>query len=227
MVLPEHIAVIMDGNGRWAQRRMLPRAAGHRAGMKRMLSLTEHIFGLGIPYCTLFALSAENLSRPKEELDELFELIRIYFTEQIGPLRRAGIALRVVGDCMLLPAATRKVIEEGVRAASDGAKGTLALAIGYGGRQDIVSAAEKLAEAGAQITLESFRESLSTGGMPAVDLLIRTGKEKRLSNFLLFESAYAELVFSDKLFPDFTCRDLDRALSEYAKRERRYGKIET
>ncbi len=225
MSLPRHIAIIMDGNGRWAKKRLLPRAAGHRAGLKRMISLTEHVFERGIGYCTLFALSAENLARPQEELSAIYELFRAYFTGQIPVLREKGIALRVIGDLSLLPADVAALIEENTKKTEGGTRGNLTVAIGYGGRQDILSACNRAVREGREVTAETFGSMLSTGGMPELDLLIRTGKEKRISNFLLYEAAYAELYFSEKLFPDFTARDLDRAIGEYEQRERRYGKV--
>ncbi|MBR7185978.1 MAG: di-trans,poly-cis-decaprenylcistransferase [Clostridia bacterium] len=225
MVLPHHVAIIMDGNGRWATRRLMPRAAGHRAGLKRMIPLAEHVFESGVKYCTLFALSAENLNRPQEELESLFQLFREYFAKQIHKLEQQGIRLRVIGNLALIPADIAALIAQGERETAKGKRGTLTLAIGYGARQDIVSACNSAMKEGREVTVETFAEMLSTGGMPAVDLLIRTGKEKRLSNFLLFEAAYAELYFSEKMFPDFTNKHFDRALAEYCKRDRRYGKI--
>ena len=193
--------------------------------MKRMLSLTEHVFERGISYCTLFALSQENLRRPQEELNGLYALFRTYFTEKIPVMKKKGITLRVIGDLSLLPSDIALLIRENVKKTEGGVRGTLCLAIGYGAQQDIVSACNRAVREGRELTVETLGEMLSTGGMPALDLLIRTGREKRISNFLLFEAAYAELYFSDKLFPDFTNRDLDRALEAYAKRERRYGQI--
>ncbi len=225
-VPPQHVAVIMDGNGRWAKKRLLPRAAGHRAGFRRMLSLVDHIFACGIRYCTLFALSCENLNRPREEIEGLFEIFREYFGKHIAPLVEKGIALRVLGDAALVPPDIAASMREAEKKTSAGKNGVLTVAIGYGGRQDIVGACNRALQDGQKVTLESFAEKLSTGGMPAVDLLIRTGGEKRLSNFLLFECAYAELYFSDKMFPDFSDADFDAALEAYAGRERRYGRIE-
>ena len=214
----------MDGNGRWAIRRLLPRTAGHRAGMQRMTELVREIFSRGVEYCTLFALSAENLQRPREELDALYALFSEYFDREAARLKEGDISVRAIGDLSLLP----ETVSESVRAAEEmtaGGEKKLAVALAYGGRQDLVAACNRAVAKGEEVTPETFASMLSTGGMPEVDLLIRTGKEKRLSNFLLFEAAYAELWFSDKLFPDFTARDLDRALAEYARRERRFGNI--
>ncbi len=223
--VPLHVAVIMDGNGRWAKKRLLPRSAGHRAGMKRMIALSEHLFDRGVRYCTLFALSTENLSRPKEELDGLFSLFRTYFKENTEKLKEKGIALRAIGDLDLLPPDVKEIIRSGEAETAEGTRGTLALAIGYSGRQDILSAVNSAVKAGKQVTAEEFSRMLGTGDMPDPDLLIRTGKEKRLSNFLLWQAAYSELYFSDKMFPDFKNADIDRALADYSSRERRFGKL--
>ena len=223
--LPRHIAVIMDGNGRWAKKRLLPRAAGHRAGMNRMIGLAEHIFDRGVKYCTLFALSTENLSRPREELNGLYALFREYFPNNARTLAQKSICLRVIGDRTLLPADIVALIEDGERATAGGERGTLQLAIGYGGRQDILNAVNEAVRLGKTLTQEEFSALLSTGGIPDPDLLIRTGKELRISNFLLWQAAYAELYFTDVLFPDFSDRELDKAIEAYSRRERRFGKV--
>lgn len=222
--IPTHIAVIMDGNGRWAKKRLMPRSAGHRAGMKRMIGLSEHIFDRGVRYCTLFALSTENLSRSKEELDGLFSLLREYFPENAEILRKKNIKLRVIGDRSLLPSDIVDVIEAGERRTAGGTRGTLVLAIGYGGRQDILAAVNAAVRAGKEVTMEEFSSMLSEGDLPEPDLLIRTGKELRISNFLLWQSAYSELYFTDVLFPDFSDKELDKAIEAYSRRERRFGK---
>lgn len=223
--LPRHIAVIMDGNGRWAKKRLLPRAAGHRAGMNRMIGLAEHIFDRGVKYCTLFALSTENLSRPREELNGLFGLFREYFPNNARTLAQKSICLRVIGDRTLLPADIVALIEDGERTTAGGERGTLQLAIGYGGRQDILNAVNEAVRLGKTLTQEEFSALLSTSGIPDPDLLIRTGKELRISNFLLWQAAYAELYFTDVLFPDFSDRELDKAIEAYSRRERRFGKV--
>ncbi len=223
--IPRHVAIIMDGNGRWAKRRLLPRGAGHRAGMNRMIGLAEHIFDCGVAYCTLFALSTENLSRPQEELEGLFSLFRSYFPANTQRLKSKGIALRVIGDRALLPEDIVALIAEGERATAEGKRGTLVLAIGYGGRQDILAAVNEAVRRGKEVSMAEFEGMLSTGDLPAPDLLIRTGKELRISNFLLWQAAYSELYFTDVLFPDFSDVEFDRALAAYAKRERRFGKL--
>ncbi len=224
-MVPAHIAIIMDGNGRWAKRRLLPRSAGHRAGFQRMLSLTDYAFSRGVRYLTLYALSTENLSRPKEELESLFGLFRTYFQENVKKLHAKGCRVRVIGDRTLLPEDIVSLIEEGETLTRENQNGVLTLAIGYGGRQEIVSAVNRAVKEGKEVTIESFSELLYTGGIPEPDLLIRTGKEKRLSNFLLWQSAYTELYFSDKMFPAFTEKDLDRAIEDFVARDRRFGKV--
>ncbi|MGN1078399.1 MAG: polyprenyl diphosphate synthase [Candidatus Gallimonas sp.] len=223
--VPQHIAIIMDGNGRWAKKRLLPRSAGHRAGMKRMISLSEHIFDCGVRYCTLFALSTENLNRPKEELEGLFSLFREYFKEKAAVLKEKEITLKVIGNRNLLPPDVAGIVAQGEELTAGGTRGTLVLAIAYGGRQDVLQAVNRAVAAGREVSEKEFDALLQTGELPPPDLLIRTGREKRLSNFLLWQSAYAELYFTDKLFPDFTNGDLDKAIAEYSSRERRYGTL--
>lgn len=222
--IPRHVAVIMDGNGRWAKKRLLPRSAGHRAGMKRMISLAEHAFSCGVEVLTLFALSTENLLRPQEELDALFALFREYFTVNIQKLKEKGVRLKVIGNRSLLPEDLQELVRSGEESTLNGAVGTIVLAIAYGGRQEILSAVKSAVRTGKEPTEEEF-SALLGGGLPDPDLLIRTGKEKRISNFLLWELAYTELYFSEKMFPAFTDKDFDKALEDFAGRERRFGKI--
>ncbi len=223
--LPRHVAVIMDGNGRWAKKRLLPRSAGHKAGVKRMLSLVDQMFRRGIKYVTLYALSAENLARPQEELNELFSLLRAYFAENVQKLKAQEIRLSVIGDRSLLPADIVQAIEAGERDTLNCGKGRLILAIAYGGRQEIVRAVNAAVAAGKQVTAEAFSALLNTAEIPDPDLMIRTGRETRISNFLLWQAAYTELYFSDKMFPEFSEKDLDAALRDYALRERRFGRV--
>ena len=224
--IPTHVAVIMDGNGRWAKKRLLPRVAGHRAGMNRMISLSEYIFDCGVKWCTLYALSTENLNRPQEELDGLFSLFRTYFTKNIQTLKNKNITLRVIGNMDLLPDDVAELVRNGEEETKGGARGTLVLAIAYGARQEILSAVNRAVKEGKEVGEAEFSSLLSTEGIPDPDLLIRTGKEVRLSNFLLWQSAYTELYFSGKLFPDFTNKEFDKALESYQGRDRRFGKVE-
>ncbi|MCI9010065.1 MAG: di-trans,poly-cis-decaprenylcistransferase [Clostridia bacterium] len=223
--VPHHIAIIMDGNGRWAKKRLLPRGAGHRAGLKRMISLSEAIFERGVKICTLFALSTENLSRPQEELQGLFTLFREYFEKNVARLAEKEIELKIIGNLTLLPEDIGEIIRKGEEQTRGGQTGTLVLAIGYGGRQDILAAVNEAVRQGKEVNEKEFSSLLSTKDFPEPDLLIRTGKELRISNFLLWQSAYTEFYFTDTLFPDFSDRELNAALASYAARERRYGKL--
>lgn len=224
--LPRHIAVIMDGNGRWAKKRLMPRSYGHRQGMSRMVGLLEHAFDLGIEYVTVYALSTENLKRPKEELDGLFELIRKNFLDCMRKICSRGVRLRILGDIGLLPEDVQRLLKEAEEESSKYEGRGVNVALGYGSRAEIVRAVNLAVEAGKRVTEESFSSLLYTHGQPDPDLVIRTGKEMRLSNYLLYQSAYAELYFSDKMFPEFSDKDLDEAIAEYGRRTRRFGKTD-
>lgn len=223
--IPRHVAIIMDGNGRWAKKRLLPRSAGHNAGMNRMIGLSERAKRLGIHYLTVYALSTENLARPKDELDGLYSLIKKYFLKNVDKLIKGGAALRVIGDLSLLPEDVRTVIEDGVARSPKEAEFTFVIALAYGSRREIVGACGAAAAKGLAITEETLAANLYTGGIPDPDLIIRTGGELRLSNFLLWQAAYAELYFSDVLFPDFSDECLDDAVAEFSRRTRRFGKV--
>ena len=224
--LPRHIAVIMDGNGRWAKKRLMPRSYGHRQGMSRMVGLLEHAFDLGIEYVTVYALSTENLKRPKEELDGLFELIRKNFLDCMRKICSRGVRLRILGETKLLPEDVQRLLKEAEEESSKYEGRGVNVALGYGSRAEIIRAVNLAVEAGKRVTEESFSSLLYTHGQPDPDLVIRTGKEMRLSNYLLYQSAYAELYFSDKMFPEFSDKDLDEAIAEYGRRTRRFGKTD-
>lgn len=224
--LPRHIAVIMDGNGRWAKKRLMPRSYGHRQGMSRMVGLLEHAFDLGIEYVTVYALSTENLKRPKEELEGLFDLIRKNFLDCMRKICSRGVRLRILGNVGLLPEDVQRLLKEAEEESSKYEGRGVNVALGYGSRAEIVRAVNLAVEAGKRVTEESFSSLLYTHGQPDPDLVIRTGKEMRLSNYLLYQSAYAELYFSDKMFPEFSDKDLDEAIAEYGRRTRRFGKTD-
>lgn len=224
--LPRHIAVIMDGNGRWAKKRLMPRSYGHRQGMSRMVGLLEHAFDLGIEYVTVYALSTENLKRPKEELDGLFDLIRKNFLDCMRKICSRGVRLRILGNIGLLPEDVQRLLKEAEEESSKYEGRGVNVALGYGSRAEIVRAVNLAVEAGKRVTEESFSSLLYTHDQPDPDLVIRTGKEMRLSNYLLYQSAYAELYFSDKMFPEFSDKDLDEAIAEYGRRTRRFGKTD-
>ena len=224
--LPRQIAVIMDGNGRWAKKRLMPRSYGHRQGMSRMVGLLEHAFDLGIEYVTVYALSTENLKRPKEELDGLFDLIRKNFLDCMRKICSRGVRLRILGNVGLLPEDVQRLLKEAEEESSKYEGRGVNVALGYGSRAEIVRAVNLAVEAGKRVTEESFSSLLYTHDQPDPDLVIRTGKEMRLSNYLLYQSAYAELYFSDKMFPEFSDKDLDEAIAEYGRRTRRFGKTD-
>ncbi len=224
--IPRHIAMIMDGNGRWAKKRLLPRSAGHKKGMERMIGLMEHAFDLGVDYVTVYALSTENLKRPQEELEGLFNLIRNHFTEYMRKVCARGVRLRIVGNTSLLPSDVQEILHsaEAETAKYEG-KG-IQVALAYGAREELVQAVNRAVERGEKVTEESLSRLLYTGEVPDPDLVIRTGKEVRLSNFLLYQSAYAELYFSEKMFPEFSDGELEKAILDFSRRIRRFGKTD-
>lgn len=223
--IPVHVGIIMDGNGRWAQKRLMPRSSGHSAGMKRMIALAQRAKELGVKYLTVYALSTENLSRPQEELDKLYSLIRTYFIKNVDKLIKQGAAVKVIGDLSLLPDDVTKVIQDGVNKSPKGAEFTFIMALGYGGRSEIVNAAKRAVSDGLELTEDSLSSMLYTAGVPDPDFIIRTGGELRLSNFLMWQAAYAELYFTDTLFPDFTNSKFEKALLDFSSRKRRFGKL--
>ena len=223
--LPVHVGLIMDGNGRWAKRRLMPRSSGHKHGMNRMIALAEHAKKRGIKYLTAYTLSTENLSRPKDELDGLFDLFRNYFTENVKKLYAENSAVRIIGDVDALPEDIGGPSQEGEKNSPANAEFTMVFAINYGGRAEIINAVNRAIERGEKTDAAGFEKLLYTGGLPEPDLIIRTGGELRLSNFLTYQSAYSELYFTDVLFPDFTDEEFDKAIESYCSRERRFGKV--
>lgn len=227
---PRHVAVIMDGNGRWAAARGLPRVAGHRAGAGAVRRTIETAAQMGVGWLTLYAFSSENWRRPTEEVSDLFGLLRHYVRQELAELDRQGVRLRVLGDRARLDRDIRAELERAEQATAGNARLNLNIALSYGARDEIVAAARAVAEAArlgrldpAALDERAFECFLCTAGMPDPDLVIRTSGEYRLSNFLLWQSAYAELLFSDVLWPDFGPDDFKAALAEYARRERRFG----
>jgi undecaprenyl diphosphate synthase len=227
---PAHVAIIMDGNGRWAKSRGLPRAAGHRRGADAVRRAVEAAGELGIPYLTLFGFSSENWKRPADEVDDLMRLLRHYLRGEVAELHRNNVRVRVIGDRERLAPDIVTLIDNTETLTAENTGLRLAVALSYGGRAEIAGAARRIAEAAVAGRLDpggidevGFARYLLTGGMPDPDLVIRTSGEQRLSNFLLWQTAYSEFVFIDTLWPDFTKSDLERALSEFHGRERRYG----
>jgi len=229
---PLHVAIIMDGNGRWATARGLPRTAGHRQGAEAVRRTVRGAGELGIRYLTLFGFSSENWKRPITEVTDLMGLLRLYLRNEIAELSKNGARLRVVGERDGLAKDIVELIEHAERSTAGNTRIDLNIALNYGSRGEIVRSAKLLAEAVQRGELKpedideaSFARTLMTDGIPDPDLLIRTSGEQRISNFLLWQSAYAELMFMDVLWPDFGKQHLEAALAEYAKRERRYGAV--
>jgi undecaprenyl diphosphate synthase len=228
--LPQHIAVIMDGNGRWAQRRHLPRVAGHRAGVQSARTVIETCAKLGIPALTLYAFSMENWRRPKAEIDFLMRLLREYLRKEIPSIQRNNIRMLVIGRTDQLPEAVRADIDRAMEQTSGNTGMKLAVALNYGGRAELVDAFNRILDrvrnnglANARVDEEMISQHLYTAGLPDPDLLIRTSGEMRVSNFLLWQIAYAEIYVTETLWPDFSRARLYEALLDFQKRERRYG----
>ncbi|HVA12710.1 MAG TPA: isoprenyl transferase [Stellaceae bacterium] len=229
-VPPAHVAIIMDGNGRWAKARGLPRIAGHRRGAEAVRRTVVAAAELGISYLTLFGFSSENWKRPSDEINDLMGLLRHYLRGEIAELHRQGVRVVVIGDRTRLAPDIVTLIVNAEQLTAANTRLTLIVALSYGGRDDIVQATRKLAEdvVAGRLPAKDIDEArvsaaLFTAGIPDPDLLIRTSGEQRISNFLLWQSAYTELVFIETLWPDFGRADLERAISDFHGRERRFG----
>lgn len=221
---PRHIAIVMDGNGRWAQRRFLPRLAGHKQGVNALRRCTQACAQRGVAVLTVFAFSSENWNRPVDEVSGLLELLALALSREVPQLRKDGVCVRFVGDRTVLSAKVRNGLEQAEAATAHNTRLVLNVCFNYGGRWDIAQAAAALAARGEPITEASLNAAMSLSAVPDPDLLIRTGGEMRLSNFLLWQAAYSELFFSDKLWPDFDEAALDEAIADYSSRQRRFGK---
>ncbi|MBL9068998.1 MAG: di-trans,poly-cis-decaprenylcistransferase [Sphingopyxis sp.] len=217
-----HVAIIMDGNGRWAKKRFLPRVAGHKAGVEAVRAIVRAAGDLGIEAMTLYAFSSENWKRPQEEVSDLMGLMKRFIISDLDEFAANDVRLKVIGDWRGLAPDVVALIENALERTAGNKRTTLAVALNYGAQDELVRAAKAAAAAG-EITAEAIEANLDTADMPPLDLLIRTSGEVRLSNFLLWQSAYAELYFTDRLWPDFTPADLQAALDHFARRERRYG----
>jgi len=227
-----HVAIIMDGNGRWAKRRGMPRALGHRAGVNALKRTVEAAPDLGVGVLTVFGFSTENWSRPAHEVSELMGLLKAYVESDLERLAREGVRVRIIGRRTGLAADIQEIIERAERRTASNTKFILQVAFNYGGRADIADAARAFAEAvergeakASDLDEAAFEGLLSTSAAPAPDLIVRTSGEQRISNFLLWECAYAELVFQDVLWPDYGPEALSAAIAEYRGRDRRYGGI--
>jgi len=234
-LLPRHVAIIMDGNGRWATKRGMPRSFGHKAGVEALREIIRHSSDLGIEALTIYAFSTENWTRSVEEVGALMGLLLEYFTRELDELHRERVCIRILGDISGMPKGLEKqqaALYAAMEKTKDNTGLKLNIALNYGGQQEIVHAARTLAEKVArgemqpeEITRETFAAELYTGGLPEVDFLIRTSGEMRLSNFLLYQMAYAEFYQTDVLWPDFDAKAYDEALAAYAKRNRRFGGV--
>jgi undecaprenyl diphosphate synthase len=230
--IPRHIAIIMDGNGRWAKERGLPRREGHRAGAESVREVTDACIDLGVEYLTLYAFSSENWNRPQAEIKALMELLDRFLAEKAKDLKKQNIRLQAIGQLDRLPDKTRRLLDKITAETAGHTALTLVLALSYGSREEIVSAARSLAtdvasgnfQAG-EIDAELFASRLQTAGIPDPDLLIRTSGEMRVSNFLLWQISYAEIVIMKKFWPDFRHNDLIEAVREYQRRHRRFGAL--
>ncbi len=234
-LLPQHVGVIMDGNGRWAKKRGLPRTEGHRRGAEVFRTISTYASDLGIPYITFYAFSTENWKRPEQEINVIMDLFRDFLheaQERRGENEKRGFRFRFIGDMSVLPEDIRSLAQYMEQQNPLNGRTTVNVAVNYGGRSELVRAARKLAsrvQAGeispSDVTEQSISDALYTSGQPDPDLIIRPSGEYRLSNFLTWQSAYAEFWFSDVLWPDFTTDDFDRALEDFAHRSRRFGGI--
>jgi undecaprenyl diphosphate synthase len=229
---PRHVAIIMDGNGRWASARGLPRSAGHKVGIDALRRAVRAAADLGIEYLTIYSFSTENWTRPKTEVMFLLELLRRFISQDVAELHAAGVKIQIIGDRANLDAKLVRMIEDAERLTADNVKLKLVVAFNYGSRQELVRAAQKIVaqvQSGtldpASITADTLSQSLDTSGMPDPDLLIRTGGEERISNFLLWQCAYAEFVFVPEYWPEFNAEIFARAIAEYNARERRFGGV--
>ena len=227
---PRHVAIIMDGNGRWAKSHGLPRAIGHRQGVEAVRKTVRAAMELSIPYLTIYSFSSENWSRPADEISDLMGLMKRFIRRDLAELHREGVRIRIIGERDYVDPELLTLIDEAVEITKSNEKFNLVIAFNYGARAEIAKAARKLAEQVAtgtllpsEITPDRFENALDTVGIPDPDLLIRTSGEMRLSNFLMWQSAYTEFVFLDTFWPDFDKSTLEAAIAEYRERERRFG----
>jgi undecaprenyl diphosphate synthase len=222
MTTAKHVAIIMDGNGRWAKKRHLPRVVGHQRGVEAVRTLVRAVRTMGLDALTLYAFSTENWSRPEDEISALMGLLKRFILSDLDEFAANDVQLKIIGNYKALPDDVVRMIEDALARTAGNCGTILAVALNYGSQDEIARAAAKAALKG-KITAETIAAELDTAGLPPLDLLIRTSGEVRLSNFLLWQAAYAEMMFVDTLWPDFTPKHLEDALAEFARRERRYG----
>jgi len=223
-VVPHHIAIVMDGNGRWATKRFLPRVAGHKKGLDTLRACVRHCGDLGVKVLTVFAFSSENWNRPPEEVSGLMELLAAALSREVPQLQSEGVRIHFVGDRSALSEKVRAGLEQAEALTAGNARLVFNVCFNYGGRWDIAQAAARLAARGDPITEQGLSGAMALAHVPDPDLVIRTGGELRISNFLLWQSAYSEFYFSDKLWPEFDAAAIDAAIADYARRERRFGR---
>lgn len=226
--IPRHVAIILDGNGRWAKQRYLPRAAGHRRGLKAVRLIVRACIERGVDFLTLFAFSSENWRRPEEEVSFLMELFVMALEQEVGRLHKNGVRFKVIGDLSRFQPKLRRLVREAVARTTNNKKLTLTIAANYGGRWDVLQAANRMLRERPELANgfgeADFAPYLALNYAPEPDLFIRTGGEQRISNFVLWQLAYTELYFTDTLWPDFDAAALDRAIISYQQRERRFGR---
>ncbi|WP_185739789.1 polyprenyl diphosphate synthase [Sphingorhabdus wooponensis] len=220
--MPRHVAIIMDGNGRWAKKRMLPRAMGHKRGVETVRNIVRAAGELGLETLSLYAFSSENWKRPEDEISDLMGLMREFIKSDLDEFASNDVRLKIIGNYKALAPDIVAMLDESIARTSQNSRTTLAVALNYGSQDELVRAARAAAAQG-EISASSIEANLDTAGLPPLDLLIRTSGEQRLSNFMLWQAAYAEFWFTETLWPDFNKEELAAALNEFARRERRYG----
>ena len=224
--IPRHIAFIMDGNGRWAKKRLLPRKAGHREGVVALKRMIEECEKAGVEMVTFYAFSTENWKRPQDEIDALFKMVKEFADKHLAEYVKRGYRIMFMGDLTKLPKETVDALRKILSEAKDNTGMIVNIALNYGGRDEIVRAVRTLLQSGLKdVDVETLSDCMYTGGLPDPDVIVRSSGEKRLSNFMLWQAAYSEFVFRDELWPDFDEKIIDAVLEEYASRDRRYGSV--
>lgn len=225
-IIPNHIAFIMDGNGRWAKQRMLPRKVGHKYGVEALKKVVDYCSQIGVKVISVFAFSTENWARPQDEIDAIFDLLEKFSKTYLVEYVEKGYQIRFCGDLTQLPQKTLDIIKDVVSKAKSNKGMVVNIAINYGGRQEIVKACNAILQSGIkEITEEDFSNCIYNPDLPYPDVIVRSSGEKRLSNFFLWGAAYSELIFIDDYWPDFNSSTIDKIIEEYSKRDRRYGKV--
>lgn len=224
--IPAHIAFIMDGNGRWAKKRLLPRKAGHREGVKALMRIVDACDKAGVKMVSFYAFSTENWTRPQEEIDALFKMVGEFADKHLGEYVKRGFRIMFMGDISKLPEDTVSSLKKILTSAKDNTGMIVNIALNYGGRDEILHAVNKILAAGIrEVDIQTLSDCMYTAGLPDPDVIVRSSGEKRLSNFMLWQAAYSEFVFIDDLWPDFDEKVFQRVIEEYSKRDRRYGNV--